>query len=252
MFRLRVLALAGAALACTVLFAQAQEEAELKGILREAIKAHGGEKNLNKYGAATSKFKGTIEIMGQSRDMTGESTLQKPDKIKTSVTVDINGTSIPVVVVYDGKTMWRSVMGKTVEIDDEKVLKEMREGLQAEGAGSLTDFLKSPYELSAIGEVKVKDKAAIGVRVSKKGQRDISFYFDKKTHLVVKTEMRVYDTEAGQEVTQEKYIVGYKDTNGIKSAARIVIEKDSKAFMDIEITETQTFEKLDDATFAKP
>lgn len=251
MFRLRTLLVACGVLTFGVLFARAQDD-DLKAVLRKAIAAHGGEKNLNKFGAATSKFKGTIEAMGKSRDITGESTLQKPDKLKTSLTIDIDGMAIPIVVVFDGKTLWRSINGTTAEVTDEKVVKETRESLQTEGAGTLADFLKAPYELAALGEVKVKDKAAVGIRVSKKGQRDISFYFDKKTHLVVKTEMRIYDAETAQEVTQEKYIVGYRVSNGLKTAAHVLIHKDGKAFMDIEITETQMFEKLDASTFAKP
>ena len=37
------------------------------------------------------------------------------------------------------------------------------------------------YELALIGEVKVEDKPAIGVRVSVKGQKDINLFFDKQS-----------------------------------------------------------------------
>jgi hypothetical protein len=159
---------------------------------------------------------------------------------------------IPVVVVFDGKNMWRSINGTTTEVTDKKVVKETREGLQIESAAALPDFLKAPYELSSLGEVNVKDKPAIGIRVSKKGQRDVNLYFDKKTHLIVKSEMRVYDAEAGKEITQEKFITAYKDTNGLKTGSRLVIHKDGDPFLDIEITDTQILEKVDDTTFAKP
>src|SRR5437660_1357719 len=85
MLRLRVLTLAGCVVAFGALCLQAQDNADLKAILRKSIVAHGGADKLSKFGAATSKFKGTIEIMGKSRDITGESTLQKPDKLKTSL-----------------------------------------------------------------------------------------------------------------------------------------------------------------------
>jgi plasmid maintenance system killer protein len=98
----------------------------------------------------------------------------------------------------------------------------------------------------------VKDKAAIGIRVSKKGQKDFSIFIDKQTHLIVKTEARSLDAQSGQEVLQEKFIIGYQDKGGLKLAKRVEILKDGKAFMDIEILETQAFEKLDDAHFAKP
>jgi len=43
------------------------------------------------------------------------------------------------------------------------------------------------YTLAPIGEVKVEDRPALGLRVSRKGNRDINLYFDKKTYLRVKT-----------------------------------------------------------------
>jgi hypothetical protein len=251
MFRFRTLAIAGCILAATAILVRAQDD-DLKAVLKKAIAAHGGEKNLSKFHGAVSKFKGTIEVLGKSRDISGETTLLKPDKIKNTMTLDFDGQQIAIAVVYNGKKLWRSVNDKTEEIKDEKVLAETRDSLQAEGAGSFVDYLKAPYELGALGEVKVKDKAAIGIRVSKKGQRDVSYFFDKKTHLLVKTEMRVYDAEAGQEVTQEKYIVGYRDTDGLKTGARVVIHKDGKAFMDIEITESKIYEKLEESNFAMP
>src|SRR5436190_2167017 len=109
-----------------------------------------------KYEGGMSKFKGTIQILGQARDITGENSLQRPDKLKSSLTIDINGMVIPIVVVYDGKKLWRSINGKTEEVKDEKALNEMRQALLVEGSASLVDFLKAPFELSAIGEVKVK------------------------------------------------------------------------------------------------
>ena len=251
MFRLRVFAFAGCALAISVLFAQAQD-ADLKTVLRKSIAAHGGEKNLAKLKAVTSKFKGTMEIMGNKADVTGETSLQKPDKVKNVMTLNLNGKSIDIVTVFDGKKFWVAVMGQTKEIDDEKILQSMREELQVEGAGSFADYLKAPYELSALGDVKVKDKDAIGIRVSKKGQKDFSMFFDKKTYLVVKTEMRTLDGMTGQEVTQEKFIIGYQEKNGMKIAKRVEIVKDGKFFMDLEITDVQVFDRHDDAVFAKP
>ena len=59
-------------------------------------------------------------------------------------------------------------------------------------------------------------------------------------------------TNRGQEVNQEKYIIGYRDTDGLETGARVIIHKDGKAFMDIEITESKVYEKLEDSNFAMP
>ena len=251
MLRLRIVAITGCVLVLGVLFVRAQEP-DLKAVLRKSIEAHGGEKNINKYKAAVNKYKGTIEIQNNKFDVTGETSLQRPDKVKNSMTLDINGKSIEVITVFNGKKLWVSTMGMTKEIDDEKILKAAREEIQAEGASRISDYLKEPYELNSLGDVKVKGKTALGIRISKKGQKDISMFFDKETHLVLKTEMRTLDGMSGQEVTQEKFIIGYQDRNGMKVPKRVEVQKDGKVFMDVEILETRALEKLDDAVFAKP
>ncbi len=251
MVRFRTLAIAGCILAASAVLVRAQDD-DLKAVLKKAIAAHGGAKNLTKFNGAVSKFKGTIEFKGKTRDISGETTLLKPDKVKNSMTLDFDGKEIPIVIVYNGQKMWQSVLNKTEEITDDKILTEMREGLRAEGTASFVNYLKAPYELGALGEVKVKGQPAIGICVSKKGQRDVSYFFDKKTHLLVKTETRVHDAQTKQEVTQEKYIVGYRDTDGLKTGARVIIHKDGKAFMDMEITESKVYEKLEESNFAMP
>jgi hypothetical protein len=44
----------------------------------------------------------------------------------------------------------------------------------------------------------------------------------------------------------------YRDRNGLKVPNGVEIHRDGKAFMDIEISEAQAFEKLDEAVFTKP
>jgi hypothetical protein len=250
MLRFRGFAPIGCALAVSAMLAHAQET-NPKAIVRKAIAAHGGEKELNKFQAGTSKYKGTMKILNQNADVTAETSFQKPDKFKNVMSIDILGKTIDVATVYDGKSLWVSAAGNTQEIKDEKVLNEVRESLRAEG-GSLVEILKEPFELALVGEVKVKDKDTIGVRVSKKGQRDISYYFDKKTNLLAKTEMRSYQPTSGQEVNQEKIIVEYQDKSGLKVGKRVEILHDGQPFMNIEITDVQILDKLDDSIFVRP
>ena len=251
MLRLRALLFTGCVLAMGALFVQAQDD-DLKAVLTKSIKAHGGAKNLEKFKALSTKFKGTIVIMDAKFDVTGATQLQKPDKVKNVMNLDIKGNLIEITTVFNGKKLWVSAMGQVKEIDDEKILKAAREEMQVEGASSMVEFLKAPYELNSLGEVKVKGKDAIGIRISKKGQKDFSMYFDKQTYLVVKTEMCMLDGMTLQEITQEKFIVSYQDKDGMKIAKRVEVVKDGKAFMDIELSEVQMLEKIDDAVFAKP
>src|SRR4051794_23500499 len=64
MLRLRGLALAVCALALGALFVHAQE-IDAQAVVRKAIAAHGGEKDLGKFQAGMSKYKGTMHILNQ-------------------------------------------------------------------------------------------------------------------------------------------------------------------------------------------
>jgi hypothetical protein len=239
------------ALLSFAVFADAQGD-DLKAILRKAIEAHGGEKLLTKYQAGSSKFKGKIKILNMDADMSGETMFQKPDKLKNAITLNIMNKEIDIVQVFDGKTFWVSIMGKTMEIKDDKIVKEMRETLRAEGGGSFVDMLKGGYDLSSVGDVKVKGKDAVGILVKKEGQRDITYFFDKKTFLVVKSEQRTLDGMSGQEYTQEKFITEYQVKDGLKVGKRVEIRKDGEEFMDIQILDVRIVEKFDASNFAKP
>jgi len=228
------------------------QEIDLRAFIKKAIDAHGGAEAMNKYHASATKFKGTVELMGQMREFSGEMSCQGPDKFKIASSLVIGNQTLQFVHVFNGKKFWISELGKTKEIADEKVLKQTRHTLGLERPAYLVSLLDKDCELNTVGAFKVKDRDAIGIRASKKGQPDVTLFFEKKSHLLVKMEMRVLDATTEQEYTQEKFILNYKDVNGVKTAGRWVIHKDGKDFIDLEFSETQHFEKLDDSHFAMP
>jgi hypothetical protein len=105
------------------------------------------------------------------------------------------------------------------------------------------------FKLEPLGEVEVKDRPAVGIRVLSKGHRDINLYFDKKTHQVVKTERRVID-DNGMEVSQENFLTPGKGP-GLEGT-RLTIHRDGKLFIEAEVTTFTPAEKLDDSIFAEP
>lgn len=252
MFRPHVLLLATGFCVLGGLAVCAQDNTELKAILKKSIDAHGGEKQLAKFKAVNTKFKGTMEIMNNKVDVVGDTLLQRPDKVRNLLKLDFNGKQIDILTVFTGKKLWVNAAGQTREIDDPKILDAARDEMKAEVGGHMMDYLKPPYELNAIGQVKVRGKDTIGIRISKKGQKDFSMFFDKKTFLLAKTEMRTLDAGTGQEVTQEKFVLEYQDKDGMKIAKRVEIQKDGKTFMDIEITEIRALESIDEAMFMRP
>jgi hypothetical protein len=135
----------------------------------------------------------------------------------------------------------------------EKVLEELKEASYAIKAARLVPLLTDPmYTLSALGEVKVNDKPAVGVKVSSKGHRDISLYFDKDTGLLAKTESRKLDGQTMQEVDEERIVTEYQDVDGQKAAKKLVVNHDGKKFMELEVSDIKFLDKVDDSEFQKP
>ena len=57
---------------------------------------------------------------------------------------------------------------------------------------------------------------------------------------------------SGQEITEERFITEYQELNGQKVAKKVELQRDGKAFIELEILEVQMLEKLDDSEFARP
>ena len=110
---------------------------------------------------------------------------------------------------------------------------------------------KYPKERLIFGPFQVEGRPAAGLRVSRKGNRDITLYFDQKTHLLVKTETRVKDEGSGQEVTEETVLSAHAE-KGARQAMKLTTQRDGKPFLEAEVVEFKVEAKLDDSVFAKP
>jgi hypothetical protein len=231
---------------------RADDQAEMRKVIDGAIKAQGGADKLAKFKAVTLKMKGKFYGMSADGfDYSGEFATQEPDKSRMEITMDIMGTEVKVVRVVNGNKGWMQVMDKTTALDKD-ALAEAKEDLYAGQVSRLVALRGKGFKLETVGEMKVGDRPAIGVKVSHKGRRDINLFFDKKTSLLLKAERPAKDPMSGQEFTQTTLYDGYKETDGIKTAHKVTILRDGKKYVTGETTEIKAQEKLEDSTFAKP
>jgi hypothetical protein len=228
------------------------QEVDPRGILEKAVQAHGGEAVLARNTASHSRSKGKIHLAG-GLEFTSEEHVQLPDKFKSVVQIQANGTTLAVTQVFDGTHGWvADGTGRTIDLD-EKAIVEIKEILHATRVGNLLAPLRDPtFNLVALGEAKVKEADAVGVRVSCKGRRDVNLYFDKASGLLVKTEARSLDPVSKQEVNQEKFFSDYRDVEGRKSPRKVAIHNDGKLFLELEIVDLQLLERHEDGTFQRP
>jgi hypothetical protein len=232
--------------------ARADEQADAKALLEKAIKAHGGGDNIAKVKAGTLATKGKFFGMGEGIDYTASIAFQGPDRQGVVVEFEAGGQKFKYSQIFNKDKGWIAINENVTEMGKESI-QEMKETLHAQTVSRLNPATFKEAKLQTVGEIKVGDKPALGVRVEIKGYRDVTLFFDKETHLLVKSERRAKDVpNPGEEFGEETYYSDYKEVDGVKSPHRIIIKRDGKDFLDSETTEYQSAEKVDDSRFAKP
>lgn len=227
-----------------------QADDDAKAILEKAIKAHGGADKLSKFQAGSLKGKGKVDSPVGELEFTQEVQFTLPDKVKEVAEFTIMGNAIKTVAIINGEKLSLEVNGMNIAVKDalKEVLEDGRSRLQI---GRLVPLRDKKFELSSLGEVKVDDKPALGIRVVAKGMKDVNLYFDKKTHLMVKLEGRTVDAQTGKELTEERITSDYKEVDGLPFPQKVVVNRDGKKYMELNIQEVKFLEKLDDSVFKK-
>ena len=218
---------------------------EPKEIIEKAIKAGGGEEKLAKFKAHTWAAKGTYYGAGDGMPYTAEYAVQFPDKIR----VEIKNVF---TLVLNGDKGWMKMGDDAQEMSAEQ-LAEQKEQQHAGYVTTLLPLKGQGYTLTALGDSKAGDRPVVGVKVSSKGHRDVSLYFDKETHLLLKGEWIVKaQEEGGKEVTQETLYGDYQDVQGAKLPMKVTINREGKKYVEGENSDLKAVEKPDEKMFGKP
>jgi hypothetical protein len=231
---------------------RADDEADMKALIEKAIKAHGGAEKLTKHKTVQIKIKGKVYAVMCGLEYTGEMSVQLPGQVRSDISFTIMGMNFTVIQALNGDKGWTSINGKVDDLSKEAIA-EAKEGMYFQWVASLYPLTEKEFTFAPLGESKVGDKEAVGVKVSRKDHRDMNLYFDKKTNLLLKIEHQAKDVMAGTaEFNQETFYEDYKEADGMQRANKILIKRDGKDYVDAETTEYKALDKLDDKEFDKP
>lgn len=255
---LRTLAVArvAACMACGVWLlatnASARADDEAKKVVEAAVKAHGGADKLAKVKDKAVTQKGKMKLFMPIEAEGNFEMTASGGKFRRQFDFSFMGMDFKNTTVFDGKTLWVSTNGMLMSFDKKDDIDALKEMLHSEKAAGLAMLGDKNLELSLIGDDKVGDTPVVGVRVSEKGHKDVSLFFDKKTHLLKKIVGRSLDFQSHMEIEQERIVEEYKDFDGLKRPSKLTVTKDGKKQLEIEITEMKYIDKPDDSTFGKP
>jgi hypothetical protein len=232
--------------------ARADDQKDLSDLVAKAVKAHGGADNIAKAKIIIMKGKG--KFYGINEDgipYGGTWSIQDPDRIRVEIEGEVMGQKFKFVHGFDKDTGW-TLMDDKVQDDSKEQVAETKETMHAGRLARLIGLNDKECKLSAVGESKVNDRPAIGVRVECKGYQDVSLFFDKETNQLVKMERRATDVQMNKEFTEETLYGDFKKVNGVLVSHKQTIKRDGKVYVENETTEFEVKDKLDDKLFKKP
>jgi hypothetical protein len=229
---------------------RAGDAAETKQVIDKAIKAIGAAVKVDKLRAVTWKGTAKIEAGGAQIAINHEGSSDGPDKFRLELQVEVGGQNQNIMAVINGDKGWASEGGKVKEASA-KEIGPVRDALYALRLIQLLPALKDKsFKLSHLGEVKVAERPAVGLSVSRKGRPDVSLFFDKDNGLPVKVAFRL-SIRAGQEKELECLFSDYKDFDGLKHCTKLTFIVDGQEHV-VELSEVRAVGELEPALFAKP
>jgi hypothetical protein len=221
-----------------------KKEVALK-IVKQSIKFLGGEENLKKYKGATFVDKGIFYGMGEGLPYTGKHAVEYARKFR----MEIVGIFTQ---IYNGDKGWVIVGGAVTEMTVDQ-LKAIRDQYFVEKILLLYPLLDKKHSLELLGDGNVSDQGVAFIKVSSKGQQDVTLAINPKTGALVKAEYKgPIEGMPDKIVTYEVYFDEYKIAGKIKYASKFRTTRAGEKFLESTISEYKPVEKLDQSLFAKP
>jgi hypothetical protein len=232
--------------------AGARAQGDAKAVIEKGIAAQGGAQNLDKTRVMAAKGKGTMTVGDMELACIVEVRQQQPYQARADVTVTFQGKELVAIQVLNGDKGWRQLGGVLTDSDAQTVA-VMRDDMYSARVQMLTPLLSDKgFTLTALGESKVNGKAAVGVKVSSVGQKDVQLFFDKTSGLLVKLTRPGFDLNAGKAVAREEFFSEYKEFDGVKVATRVLVTQDGRRAVEVITPQISFPAKLDAKLFARP
>ena len=227
------------------------DDKDPSAVLDKAIKALGGEEKLKKIDAITWTSKADITFNDNTNHFTSHATLQGLDHYRSELEGEFGGNPFKGVTVLNGDKGWRKFGDNKMDLEGDALANEKRRVYLQVLPSLLVPLKGKGFKLESVGDEKVGDKPAAGIKVTGPDGKDFTLYFDKESDLPVRLVAKVVGF-GDDEYTQETTFKDYKDFDGIKKATKADSKRDGQEFIKSEITEFKVLDKVDSKTFSEP
>jgi hypothetical protein len=220
-----------------------------RAVVEKAIVALGGAKAVRASHLMTGQGTGTLHVNGAAQKIRNRFTASGLDRLRWEV--EINGGTI--FVGLHAKGVWLSGNGIDANPVKEEMATAFRRGVAAlRVAECPTLLLEKGWSLAPLGELKIDDIPAVGIKASRKGEPDLDLWFDAKTHLPLRVEYRFTKPGETAETTLRGTFSEYKTLAGRKHFTKMTVHQDGELALEMERSEIQNADMLAEETFSRP
>jgi hypothetical protein len=229
----------------------AGDPAEVRQILDRAIKATGGAAKVSRLRAVSWQGSATFaEPGGNEIALKFEGSAQGWDQYRLEAEAQENGQTVKLLLVVNGAKAWALERGVVKEAPKDEI-GPVRDFLYGLRAVQMLPALKGKgVGLSHLGELKVADRAAVGLAVSQNGRPEVHLFFDKANGLPLKSSVRLKLPD-GREKELEFLFADYKDFDGLRHFTKVTVRLDERDTV-AELSEVRPLGELDASAFARP
>lgn len=220
-------------------------------VVDQAIKACGGSDRLAKLNAVTLKAKARIQNGDKELNFAADFSFSDVNRFRC----DGELLGIALSGVLNTKGCWHKLGSRVEGVEPETflALRKILFGLRA--AEMLVPLKDQAVVLSHGGEGKVGDRAAVILKAVHKDLGDFDFYFDRETGLPAKVSTRIRLSPDEPETEFACVVSDCQEFDGVKHFTKLAFAmevENSKASLEISLSEIKAVPKLDDELFAKP
>jgi hypothetical protein len=221
--------------------------------LRKAFDALGSRDKLEQIKVVQIKGKGQFTTAKNVNDIT--LTWQSIQRFKY---VEKFGTvNMEQGFVLKGDQGWTWFDSKMMVLDKDKA-GQMQLFAYSLSLSNLLPLKEIGFDLVKGVNLKVRNRNCYSMNVKFAGRPDFLLFFDEETNLLAKSEARTRFMEMGTFKTQDKdtlveyYYSNYKKTNDVNHWWKVEQYRDGKRYADLELSNIQFFDKVDEAFFSVP
>lgn len=220
---------------------------EAHDLLEQAITAQGGATALAKTKVSVGKSKGTIADLNNA-PFSSTVSFSAPDRMKQDLQLNIQGNDLRILAIINGDKCSLSV-NEQPQPENPLLSQSLKAATYQREVIRLVPLKEAAYQLQTLPETPVAGKTAVGLRVSKAGQKDISLYFDKQSHLLVRIDSRAVEPANGQEFDELTVVQEHMVQDGVTLPKKISVTRNGNPYVSVEMLETKFVDALPASEF---